>query len=214
MENISLTQLPKKSDPEEYDLVVLGSGAGGKLAAWTLATEGQRVAVIERKYIGGSCPNIACLPSKNILHTARIASYFRRGEEFGIATGGLRIDMSAVRGRKRKMVSGLNDLYRDNYRKSGAEFILGPGCFIGPKTLEVTQHDGTTRQLRGANVIISTATRAALAPIPGLVDAQPLTHIEALELDHIPEHLIVVGAGYVGVELSQGMRRFDSKVTL
>jgi pyruvate/2-oxoglutarate dehydrogenase complex dihydrolipoamide dehydrogenase (E3) component len=214
VEPLSSVQPSKTTGPEDYDLVILGGGTGSTIAAWTLATEGQRVAVIERKYIGGSCPNIACLPSKNILHTARIASYFRRGEEFGIATDGLRIDMSAVRGRKRKMVSGLNDLYRDNYRKSGAEFILGSGRFIGPKTLEVTQHDGTTRQLRGANVIISTATRAALAPIPGLVDAQPLTHVEALELDHIPEHLIVVGAGYVGVELSQGMRRFGSKVTL
>src|SRR5689334_14345849 len=111
VEPLSSVQPSKTTGPEDYDLVILGGGTGSTIAAWTLATEGQRVAVIERKYIGGSCPNIACLPSKNILHTARIASYFRRGEEFGIATDGLRIDMSAVRGRKRKMVSGLNDLY-------------------------------------------------------------------------------------------------------
>jgi pyruvate/2-oxoglutarate dehydrogenase complex dihydrolipoamide dehydrogenase (E3) component len=203
MENISSLRPLKKTDPEEYDLVALGSGAGSKLAAWTLAQQGKRVAVIERKYIGGSCPNIACLPSKNIVHSAKVASYFRRREEFGIVTKGFTIDMSAVRDRKRRMVSGEVDAHLDNYKRSGAELILGSGRFIGPKTLEATLPDGTSRRLRGANVIIGTGTRAALDPIPGLADAQPLTHVEALELSEIPEHLVVIGGGYVGLELSQ-----------
>jgi pyruvate/2-oxoglutarate dehydrogenase complex dihydrolipoamide dehydrogenase (E3) component len=194
--------------------VILGGGTGSTIAAWTFARQGQRVAVIERKYIGGSCPNIACLPSKKILHSARVASYFRRGEEFGIATDGFRVDISAVRARKRAMVSGLNDVYLDNYKKTGAEFILGSGRFVGPKTVEVTPTEGTTCQLRGANVIVSTGTRPALERIPGLPEAQPLTHVEALELDQIPEHLIVIGGGYVGIELSQGMRRFGSEVSI
>src|SRR5262249_48036905 len=122
--------------------------------------------------------------------------------------------MSAVRDRKRRMLSGWNNLNLDNYKKSGSEFMLGSGRFIGPKTLEVTLHDGTVRQLRGANVIIDTGTRAALEPVPGLVDAQPLTHIEALELDEVPEHLFVIGGGYVGLELSQAIRRFGSQVTI
>jgi pyruvate/2-oxoglutarate dehydrogenase complex dihydrolipoamide dehydrogenase (E3) component len=214
MENISSAQLPKTTNPEEYDLVVLGSGAGGKLAAWTLAQQGQRVAVIERKYIGGSCPNIACLPSKNIVHSAKVASYFRRREEFGIDTKGFAVNMSVVRDRKRKMVSSLIDVHLDNYKRSGAELILGSGRFIGPKTLEATLPDGTRRRLRGANVIIGTGTHAALEPIPGLADAQPLTHVEALELDEIPEHLLVIGGGYVGLELSQAMRRFGSRVSV
>jgi pyruvate/2-oxoglutarate dehydrogenase complex dihydrolipoamide dehydrogenase (E3) component len=213
-ETVSSRQPHKAETLEEYDLVILGGGTGSTIAAWTFAGKGQRVAVIERKYIGGSCPNIACLPSKNILHGARIASYVRRGEEFGIDIDGFRIDMPAVRGRKRAMVSGLNDLYLDNYKKTGAELILASGRFIGPRTLEATLPDGTTRQLRGTNVIISTGTRAALEPIPGLAEAQPLTHIEALELDQIPDHLIVIGGGYVGVELSQAMRRFGSKVSI
>jgi pyruvate/2-oxoglutarate dehydrogenase complex dihydrolipoamide dehydrogenase (E3) component len=154
------------------------------------------------------------MPSKNILHSARVASYFRRGEEFGLATDGFRIDMPAVRARKRAMVSGLNDIYLDNFNKTGAEFILGSGHFVGPKTLEVTLPDGATRRLRGTNVIVSTGTRPVLEPIPGLVDAQPLTHVEALELDQVPGHLIVIGGGYVGLEFSQGMRRFGSKVTV
>jgi pyruvate/2-oxoglutarate dehydrogenase complex dihydrolipoamide dehydrogenase (E3) component len=213
MENVSSAQLPKKADPEEYDLVILGGGTGSTIAAWTFAKQGQRVAAIDRKYVGGSCPNIACLPSKNIIHSAKVASYLRRSEEFGIAKKDFTVDMSAVRGRKRRMVSSWNNAYLDNYKKSGAEFILGSGRFVGPKTLEVRLHDGTIRRLRGANVIINTGTRAALQPVPGLVDAQPLTHIEALELVEVPEHLFVIGGGYVGLELSQAMRRFGSKVT-
>jgi pyruvate/2-oxoglutarate dehydrogenase complex dihydrolipoamide dehydrogenase (E3) component len=112
------------------------------------------------------------------------------------------------------MVSGLNDMYLQNFKQTGAEFICGSGRFVAAKTVEVTLLDGTTRRLRGANVIVSTGTRAALEPIPGLADAQPLTHIEVLELDQIPEHLIVIGGGYIGLELSQGMRRFGSKVTV
>src|SRR6266566_3801543 len=91
---------------EEYDVLVLGSGTGGKLIAWTLAKEGMKTAAIERKYVGGSCQNIACLPTKNIIHSAKVASYFRRSEEFGITKENWRIDMSAVRERKRKMVTG------------------------------------------------------------------------------------------------------------
>jgi pyruvate/2-oxoglutarate dehydrogenase complex dihydrolipoamide dehydrogenase (E3) component len=214
MQNTPSIQPLRKANVEEYDLVILGGGTGGTIAAWTFASQGQRVAVIERRYVGGSCPNIACLPSKNIIHSAKVASYLRRSEEFGIAKRSFSVDMHAVRERKRRMVSGWNDLYLGNYKKSGAEFILGSGRFIGPRTLEVTLPDGTTRQLRGTNVIINTGTHAVLEPIPGLVDAQPLTHIEALELDKVPEHLLVIGGGYVGMELAQAMRRFGSKVTL
>src|SRR5467141_2325097 len=208
------TQSPNGSKPEEFDVVILGGGTGSTIAAWTFAAQGQRVAAIDRKYVGGSCPNIACLPSKNIIHSAKVASYFRRSEEFGIAKRDFTVDMSAVRGRKRRMVSGLNELYLDNYKKSGAEFILGAGRFIGPRTLEATLPDGTKRQLRGTNVIISTGTRAVLDSIPGLADAQPLTHVEALELDEVPDHLLVIGGGYVGIELSQAMRRFGSRVSV
>jgi pyruvate/2-oxoglutarate dehydrogenase complex dihydrolipoamide dehydrogenase (E3) component len=213
-ETTSSPQVPRKSQPEEFDLVILGGGTGSTIAAWTFAGEGKRVAVVDRKYIGGSCPNIACLPSKNIIHSAKVASYVRRSKDFGITCDGFAIDMSGVRDRKRKMVVGLNEMYMENYRNTGAEFILGAGRFVAPKTVEVTLADGTTRQLRGANVIVSTGTRAALEKIPGLAEAQPLTHIEALELDEIPEHLLVIGGGYVGVELSQAMRRFGSKVII
>ena len=200
--------------PEEYDLVILGSGEGSKYVAWTMASRGQRVAVVERKWIGGSCPNIACLPSKNIIHSAKVASYFRRSEEFGIRKEGFTIDMAAARDRKRKMVTGLVEVHLDNFRKSGAELILGSGHFIDPRTVEVALNEGGTRVLRGKNVIIGTGTRATIDSIPGLADATPLTHIEALELDQIPGHLIVLGGGYIGLEFAQAMIRFGSKVTV
>lgn len=203
-----------KTQPEEFDLVILGGGTGSTVAAWTFAGEGKRVAIVDRKYIGGSCPNIACLPSKNIIHSAKIASYVRRSKEFGISHKGFTIDMSGVRDRKRKMVSGLNEMYLANYKATGAEFILGNGRFIAPRTVEVSLPDGTARQLRGTNVIVSTGTRATIEAVPGLVEAQPLTHIEALELDEIPEHVLVIGGGYVGVEMSQAMRRFGSKISV
>ena len=213
-ENTLSSQPSKKPHPEEFDLVILGGGTGSTVAAWTFAAEGKSVIVVDRKYIGGSCPNIACLPSKNVIHSAKVASYFRRSKEFGIKHDGFMVDMSGVRDHKRNMVTGLNQMYLENYKKTGAEFMLGTGRFVAPRTIEVTLPNGTTRQLRGENVIVSTGTRAALEAIPGLAEAQPLTHIEALELDKIPEHLLVMGGGYVGVELSQAMRRFGSKVTV
>jgi len=202
------------SHTEECDLLILGSGAGGKLAAWTSGQKGQRVVVVERKYVGGACPNIACLPSKNIIHSAKVASFFFRSEEFGITKDNVRIDMGVVRERKRKMVQKLVDIHLDHYAKSGAELVMGTGRFVGPKTIEAQLNDGGIRTFRGKNVIINTGSRATLEPIPGLAEAQPLTHVEALELDQVPEHLLVLGAGYVGLELAQALRRFGAKVTL
>src|ERR1700761_7670570 len=120
-------------EAEEYDLVVLGSGEGGKYVAWTQARKGWRVALIERRWIGGSCPNIACLPSKNVIHSAKVASYFFRSEEFGISKDNVRIDMAAVRDRKRKMVDGLVEMHLGIFKSSGTELISGFGRFIAPK---------------------------------------------------------------------------------
>jgi pyruvate/2-oxoglutarate dehydrogenase complex dihydrolipoamide dehydrogenase (E3) component len=199
---------------EEYDVVILGSGAPGKLLAWTLGSQRKRVAVIERRYVGGSCPNIACLPSKNVIHGAKVASYFRRGAEFGIATGDWKVEMPAVRDRKRKMVDGLVAAHLEKYRESGVELVMGSGRFVAPRTIEVAKNAGGTRTLRGQTVIINTGSRARIDDTPGLAESRPLTHVEALDLDQLPEHLIVLGGGYVGLELAQAFHRFGSRVTV
>jgi pyruvate/2-oxoglutarate dehydrogenase complex dihydrolipoamide dehydrogenase (E3) component len=204
----------KSSSSEEYDVVILGCGEGGKYLAWTLARQGKRAAVVERKYIGGSCPNIACLPSKNVIHSAKVASYFERSEEFGITKDNFKIDMAGVRDRKRQMVDGLVKVHLDNFKASGAELILGSARFIAHRTLEVALPDGGTRVVRGTRVVIGTGTHATLLGIPGLSESEPLTHVEALELDEVPKHLLVMGGGYVGLELAQAIRRFGSKVTV
>ncbi len=200
--------------PEEYDLVVLGSGEGSKYLAWTLAREGQRVATIEHKWVGGSCPNIACLPSKNVVHSAKVASYFARAAEFGIESAGYVVNMAAVTNRKRGMVKDLVKIHEHNFETSGVEFVFGHGYFVGTRLLQVDLPNGTSRRLRGKNVVIGTGTRATLGTIPGLAASKPLTHIEALELDTLPAHLLVLGGGYIGLEFAQAMRRLGSKVSV
>jgi pyruvate/2-oxoglutarate dehydrogenase complex dihydrolipoamide dehydrogenase (E3) component len=205
---------PDVPNPENFELVVLGSGEGGKFIAWSQGSLGKRSAVIERRYVGGSCPNIACLPSKNVIHAAKVANFFRRGIEFGIVPGAWRVDMPAVRERKRKMVDGLIAAHHGRYRENRTELVMGHGRFIGPRTIQVATVGGGSRTLRGDAVVISTGSRARIDPIPGLAEVGPMTHVEALELDRVPEHLIVLGGGYVGLEMAQAMRRFGSRVTI
>jgi len=202
------------SSPEDYDLVIIGTGEGGKYLAWTLARQGKRVAIVERRWIGGACPNMACLPSKNIIHSAKIASLFFRSAEFGISKRDTYIDMGAVRERKRRMVSDLVDVHLNNFHKSGSELVMGTARFIAPRTVEVSLNGGGHRVLRGTDVVINTGSRARIDNVPGLPESNPLTHIEALELDHIPGHLIIIGGGYIGLELAQAFRRFGSAVTI
>ena len=202
------------SQPERFEVLVLGSGFGGKLLAWHLARSGRRTAVVERRWIGGSCPNIACLPSKNEIWSARVAHLARHAAQFGTVTGPVTTDMAKVRQRKRDMVNKEIELHLHNYKTSGAELIMGTGHFVAPKTLEVRLNDGGTRALAGDQIFLNLGTHAAIPGVAGLADARPLTHIEALELDYLPSHLIVFGGGYVGLELAQAYRRFGSRVTV
>ena len=202
-------------EAERFEVLVLGSGFGGKLLAWHMARSGRRTAVVERRWIGGSCPNIACLPSKNEIWSARVAYLTRHAAQFGtMITGPVASDMAKVRQRKRDMVDREIELHLHNYKTTGAELIMGSGRFVAPKTLEVQLNDGGTRVLAGDRVFLNIGTRAAIPSIPGLEEARPLTHIEALELDYAPSHLVVLGGGYVGLELAQAYRRFGSRVTV
>jgi len=199
---------------EKFEVLVLGSGIGGKLIAWHMAQSGHRTAVVERRWIGGSCPNVACMPSKNEISSAKVAHSARHGREYGAVTGSVTVDMVIVRQRKRAMVERQVAKHLEIYRASGAELIMGSGRFIAPKTLEVNLNDGGTRELVADKVFLNVGTHAAIPNVPGLQAAQPLTHIDALELDYLPQHLIVIGGGYSGLELAQAYRRFGSEVTV
>jgi len=199
---------------EHFDSLVLGSGSGGNLLAWHLAQSGQRVVVVERRYIGGSCVNVACMPSKNEAWGARIAYLVQHAAQFGTMPGPVTTDMATVRQRKRDMVDREIAAHLAPFKSSGAELVMGSGTFVAPKTLEVRLNSGGTRRLTADKVFIDVGSQSAMPSIPGLANAQPLTHIEALDLDYAPSHLIVLGAGYAGLELAQAYRRFGSRVTV
>jgi pyruvate/2-oxoglutarate dehydrogenase complex dihydrolipoamide dehydrogenase (E3) component len=202
------------SQPERFEILIVGSGAGGKLLAWHMARSGRKTAVVERRYIGGSCPNINCMPSKNEIWSAKVAHLARHAAQYGTVTGPVSTDMAVVRQRKRDMVDRQIAAHLQNYKSSGTELILGAGRFMAPKTLEVRLNDGGTRVLTGDQVFLNIGTHAAIPSVPGLEAAEPLTNIEALELDYLPQHLIVLGGGYVGLEFAQAYRRFGSRVTI
>jgi pyruvate/2-oxoglutarate dehydrogenase complex dihydrolipoamide dehydrogenase (E3) component len=202
------------SQPEHFEMLILGSGEGGKYLAWHMAKAGRRTAVVERKLIGGSCPNTNCLPSKNEIWSAKVHDLVRHAGQFGIVTGPATTDMKQVQARKRGMVEAMIAKHLELYKASGAELIMGTGRFTAKKTIEVKLNDGGTRTLTGDRVVVNLGTHATIPDIAGLAAAAPLTNIELLELDRLPEHLIVLGGGYVGIELAQAYRRFGSRVSI
>ena len=200
---------------EAYDVLVIGSGEAGKYLAWNMATTGRKTALVERRLIGGSCPNIACLPSKNVIHSAKVASYvLKRSVDFGVKVNDAKVDMTGVYKRKQTMVDGLVSVHLDRFRSSGAELIMGQATFTEERTVKVVLNDGGVRTLTADKLFLSLGTRSVIPDIPGLVGANPLTHVEALDLQRLPEHLIVLGAGYIALELAQAFRRFGSSVTI
>ena len=201
-------------EAERYEILVIGSGEAGKYLTWTMAQDGRRTAVVERKYIGGSCPNIACLPSKNVIRSAKAAWFARHGAEYGVQTGPVSTDMKGVLRRKRKMVEGEVQFHLDRFKATGADLIRGQARFVAPRTVEVHLNDGGQRTITGDRVFLDLGSHAVIPDIPGLAAAKPMTHVEALDLDRLPGHVIVLGGGYVGLELAQALRRFGSDVTV
>ncbi|MGB8685187.1 MAG: FAD-dependent oxidoreductase [Candidatus Binatus sp.] len=202
------------ADAEKYEILVLGSGEAGKWTAWTMADEGRRTTMVERKWLGGSCPNIACLPSKNVIYSARVASLARRGAEFGLEMDQLRINMAGVQQRKRKMVEEEHQFHAKRTADAGIDLIMGEGRFVAPRTIEVRLNDGGVRRIAGERVFLDLGSHSTMPNVPGLAAASPMTHIEALDLDRLPRHLVVIGGGYIGLELAQAVRRFGSEVTV
>ncbi|SFH73711.1 FAD-dependent oxidoreductase [Planctomicrobium piriforme] len=199
---------------EQYQNLIIGSGEAGKYLAWNLAKMGQKTAIVERSMIGGSCPNIACLPSKNVIFSAKAVSLANPSSGLGVMSGTLQVDMAGVARRKREMVEELVTIHLNNFKATGAELILGEARFTGSKTVQVELQSGDTRQLAGERVFLCVGSRASIPNVPGLAAARPMTHVEALNLERLPEHLVVLGGGYVGLEFAQAMRRFGSRVTI
>src|ERR1700686_5335292 len=199
---------------DNYKNVIIGSGEGGKFLAWHLAQSGQQTVVVERRWVGGSCPNVNCLPSKNEIWSAKVADLMHHASRFGITPSSTSSDMAAVRKRKREMVEGLIAVHLDRYTASGAEHVMGEAKFIGAKTIDVRLNDGGTRTITGERIFLNLGTHASIPSVACLAVSQPLTNIELLELDRLPAHLIVIGGGYVGLEFAQAYRRFGSRVTI
>lgn len=202
------------SETDRYEVLVIGSGESGKWMTWTMAQAGHRTVVVERKYIGGSCPNIACLPSKNVIRSAKANWFAKHGAEYGIQSGPLSTDMKGVFARKRKMVEGEVQFHLDRFKTAGADLIRGEARFVAPKTVEVRLNEGGRRTIAGDKVFLDLGSHSVIPDIPGLSAAKPMTHVEALDLDRLPGHVIVLGGGYVGLELAQALRRFGSVVTV
>src|SRR6201993_5187409 len=199
---------------EHVKNLIIGSGVAGKILTWTLAGQGQKTVVVERAMVGGACPNVACLPSKNVIYSAKAVSLVDPTRGLGVVTGPVRVDMAGVARRKWRMVNELVEVHLGKFRASGAELIMGEARFTEPNTVRVTLNAGGTRMLRGERVFINVGTRASIPDVPGLATAAPMTHVEALNLERLPDHLVVLGGGYVGLEFAQAMRRFGSRVTI
>ncbi|RVX68329.1 hypothetical protein B0A52_07332 [Exophiala mesophila] len=200
--------------PEQYDCIAIGSGEAGKLVPLVLSSQyGKKCAIIERKWIGGSCPNVACLPTKHIMHAAELAHECRMAHKHGLdvkEAKSLKADMALVKKRKDEMVETVNG-FQDLLEQGKVEIIRGEGRFVGPKVVQVSNG----RLLTAEHIIICTGSRALVdASIPGLVDADPMTHIEILNLEVLPSHLIIIGGGYVGMEFAQAYQRFGAEVTV
>ncbi len=202
------------STSRHVDAVVIGSGEGGKYLAWHLARSGARTVVVERRWVGGACPNIACLPSKNEIRSAEVAHLARGAAAFGVRTGPVTVDMRQVRARKREMVDGLVAMHLDLFASSGAELVMGHATLAPDRTVQVALNRGGDLLLTADRLFLDLGSRASIPDIEGLDAAGPLTHIEALELDRVPDHLLVLGGGYVGLELAQAFRRFGAAVTI
>lgn len=200
---------------EKYDAIVIGSGQGGTPLARELAEAGMRTALVERKHVGGTCINEGCTPTKTIVASARVAYLARRAADYGVHTADIQIDLKRVRERKRNIVDSFRNGSQARLEKTAnLDLIFGSASFTGPKEIAVLGKDGSTRSLTTDKIIINAGTRAAIPKLPGIDTVSYLDNASIMELDAVPEHLLILGGGYIGLEFSQAFRRFGSRVTI
>jgi pyruvate/2-oxoglutarate dehydrogenase complex dihydrolipoamide dehydrogenase (E3) component len=200
---------------EKYDAIIIGAGQAGGPLSTALANAGWRTALIEREHVGGTCINEGCTPTKTMVASARVAHLARRAADYGVQTGPVTVDMTKVRERKRDIVDRFRGgSQRRIERTEGLDLIMGQARFVEARTIEVELNDGGLRMLSADTIVINTGTRVRVPSLPGLENVPALSSTSIMELDEVPEHLLVIGGGYVGLEFGQMFHRFGSKVTI
>jgi pyruvate/2-oxoglutarate dehydrogenase complex dihydrolipoamide dehydrogenase (E3) component len=199
---------------QNYDAVVIGAGQAGVPLATTLAKAGRKTALVEREHVGGTCINEGCTPTKTMVASAKVAYFDRRSEDYGVSNGQVAVDMIRVRERKRDIVESFRSGGEKRLADAGVELIRGEARFSGPRELEVTLNGGEAVQLSADNIFINVGARPANPPVEGLDRVPTLNSTTIMELDEVPDHLLVLGGSYVGLEFAQMFRRFGSGVTV
>jgi pyruvate/2-oxoglutarate dehydrogenase complex dihydrolipoamide dehydrogenase (E3) component len=203
------------SAADHYQAIVIGSGQGGTPLCQALADAGWRTTLVEREHVGGTCINEGCTPTKTMVASGRVAYLSRRGADYGVHTGDIRIDMQRVRQRKRDIVDTFRNGSQGRIEKTrNLDLLFGEASFTGPKSMLVRLKDGSPRQLSADRIFINAGCRPAVPALDGLKDVPFLSSTSIMELDTVPEHLLVLGGGYIGLEFGQLFRRFGSRVTV
>ena len=201
--------------PQQYDAIVVGSGQAGTPLSMALAQAGMRTALVERKHVGGTCVNEGCTPTKTMVASGRVAYLTRRAADYGVHTGPINIDLQKVRQRKRDIVDSFRNGSQSRIEKTAnLELIFGQARFSGAKTVAVRTNDGNQRDLSANYIFINAGTRASRPKLDGLDSVPALDNISIMELESVPEHLLVLGGGYIGLEFGQLFLRFGSRVTI
>lgn len=199
---------------EQYDVIVIGAGQSGGPLAGEFARAGRTVAVVEREHVGGTCVNVGCTPTKTMVASARMAYLARRGADYGIDTGPVRVDLARVRERKRQMVERWRSGSERSLAGAGVELLMGEASFTAPRRVVVRLNGGGERELEAELVLVNAGARSAIPDLPGLAELPFLDSTSIMELGELPEHLLVLGGGYIGLEFGQMFRRFGSAVTI
>ena len=203
------------NDPERFDAVIIGTGQAGKPLAGALAGAGKKTAIVERDRVGGTCILTGCTPTKTMVASARVAHLTRRGGDFGVVTGPVSVEMEEVRRRKRRLVDSWSSGNRKQLEETdGVELIFGEASFTGPRALEVKLADGGGRRLSAEWIFVNTGARPRIPELPGLDQVPYLNSTSIMELGEVPEHLMILGGGFVGLEFGQMFRRFGSRVSI
>src|SRR5262249_13513542 len=203
------------STTEQFDTLIIGSGQGGKPLCLSLANAGWKTALLERQFVGGTCVNFGCTPTKTMVASARVAYLGRRGPNYGVKSGDVSVDLSRVRERKRAIVARFRDGGQRRLEQTpNLTLVVGEAQFVAPRRLEVALRDGGRTEVEAEIIVINTGCRPARPPLTGLEHTHALDSTSIMELDQVPRHLVVLGGGYIGLEFGQMFRRFGSQVTV